>query len=48
VGTGEAHNGGDNGGTVVAMRWLGEDGGVWVHGHSVRGTNRFQTSLVSE
>jgi hypothetical protein len=37
AGTGKAHSGGDNGGTVVAMGWLGEDGGVWVHGHCVRG-----------
>ena len=37
AGTGEAHSGGDNGGTVVAMGWLGEDSGVRVHGHSARG-----------
>jgi hypothetical protein len=48
VGTDEAHNDDDNGGTVVAMGWLGEDGGMRVHGHSARGTNRCQTSLVSE
>jgi hypothetical protein len=37
VGTGEAHSGGVNGSTVVAMGWFGEDGGMRVHGHSVQG-----------
>jgi hypothetical protein len=37
VGSDEAHNGSDNGGTVVAMGWVSEDGGVRVHGHCMQG-----------
>jgi hypothetical protein len=36
-GTGEAHQGGDNGGIVVATGWLGAGGGEWSPGHSARG-----------
>jgi hypothetical protein len=36
-GTSEAHCGGDNGGKVVAMGWLGADGGRHSPGYSVHG-----------